>query len=335
MVLMKRRFTNRLLGVACMLLMLCLLSCDGFDEDAEDPPASSHDTTLRVLRFGEGAYSIELKPGVVNYVSDSISHAFAQVAINAVPTSEWAWVTCDDISCNNWFALSDTGTLVTIKVTNMNSVLVYSLRLIWKKFVPPPASDYGVPWASVSYGQLVDPRDQQVYKTVWIGSQHWMAQNLNYVTYGSYAYQNSLDSAAKYGRLYTWMSAMGTVGYDTILPQGDQGICPAGWHIPSDAEWATLSNTVYQEQRWPPLTFLKASVGWPSGQNGSDVYGFRVLPAGEGNPSFRSVGARTGFATSTRWGYLPKIRSLSGTSNYFEEASGQRWNWYSVRCLEN
>jgi len=96
---------------------------------------------------------------------------------------------------------------------------------------------------------LTDTRDGQQYPTVQIGTQCWMAKNLNIGTMVSgssnqtnnstiekYCYSNDANNCAIYGGLYQWNEMM---NYTTT--PGTQGICPTGWHIPTDAEWCTLS----------------------------------------------------------------------------------------------
>jgi len=108
----------------------------------------------------------------------------------------------------------------------------------------------------------------QVYKTVVIGTQTWMAENLNYNASGSECYNDGIDNCEKYGRLYNWSVA--------------KTVCPIGWHLPSSAEWDILMTKVGGSST--AGTKLKATSGWndyngKSG-NGTDDYGFAALPGG-------------------------------------------------------
>ncbi|MCQ2060497.1 MAG: fibrobacter succinogenes major paralogous domain-containing protein [Fibrobacter sp.] len=151
--------------------------------------------------------------------------------------------------------------------------------------------------SGITYGEILDTRDDQVYKVVTIGDQTWMAQNLNYApdedyvsTLGSYAwsgcYNNSADSCAKYGRLYTWEVAMDKAGcgYGESCNnsyKGTQGICPSGWHLPTYAEWDTFFTNVGGENVAGRM--LKSEEGWnyySESTKGIDYYGFSALPAG-------------------------------------------------------
>ncbi len=144
------------------------------------------------------------------------------------------------------------------------------------------------------YGTMTDERDGQVYKTVKIGDQWWMAENLNYaytdpiiMDYGlvledsaSFCYNNEPDSCAKYGRLYAWDAAMDCENniycfYDPNEDSKSRGICPEKWHIPSVNEWKTL--IAYANNF---AIDLKSTSGWLDDGNGSDVFGFNLLPAG-------------------------------------------------------
>jgi uncharacterized protein (TIGR02145 family) len=91
---------------------------------------------------------------------------------------------------------------------------------------------------------LVDVRDGQKYATACIGTQKWMAQNLNYNAPGSYSYDSIPSNGVKYGRLYPWTVAMGGAPATNANPSGVRGICPSGWHVPSYAEWMQMLNVL-------------------------------------------------------------------------------------------
>lgn|SRR5574344_137613 len=137
--------------------------------------------------------------------------------------------------------------------------------------------------STVVTGTMTDPRDGQVYKMVTIGTQTWMAQNLNYAVDSSWCYENSADSCSKYGRLYQWAAAIGVSASYNDATFGDSvnhhGVCPAGWHLPTSGEWATLGIAVGGSDSAGEK--LKSASGWYSSSgNGTDSYGFSALPAG-------------------------------------------------------
>jgi len=103
-------------------------------------------------------------------------------------------------------------------------------------------------------GTFTDPRDGKTYKTVTIGNQTWMAENLDYKEEFSQCYDQ------KYGRLYYWKTA--------------KKVCPTGWHLPSKEEWMALVNFAGD------LNKLKSTSGWNNNGNGTDNYGFSALPGG-------------------------------------------------------
>jgi uncharacterized protein (TIGR02145 family) len=113
-----------------------------------------------------------------------------------------------------------------------------------------------------------------------------MAENLNYAGAGT-CYNNSPDSCAKYGRLYDWAAAMefdsrcNTSSCTDLVQSPHQGVCPEGWHVPSNAEWTTLVNFVGGSST--AGTKLKSARGWNDGSGyipGTDDFGFSALPGG-------------------------------------------------------
>ena len=117
------------------------------------------------------------------------------------------------------------------------------------------------------YGELVDDRDGQAYKTVKIGDQWWMAENLNYEGVNSYCYNDSAEYCEEYGRLYTWERA--------------RDACPTGWRLPTREDFDTLLAAVGGDSL--AGNALKSFAGWNSAEdegNGLDSYGFSGRPAG-------------------------------------------------------
>jgi uncharacterized protein (TIGR02145 family) len=112
---------------------------------------------------------------------------------------------------------------------------------------------------------MIDSRDGQTYRTVTIGKQTWMAQNLNYETSDSYCYGDFVNNCSKYGRLYKWAVA--------------NDACPAGYHLPSPSEWITLFDAVGGTS--VAVSKLKAKNSWFNGGYETDDYGFSILPSGE------------------------------------------------------
>ena len=118
-------------------------------------------------------------------------------------------------------------------------------------------------------GSFTDKRDGKTYRTVKIGKQTWMVENLNHKTGSSVCYDNEESNCQKDGRLYDWNTALNA--------------CPAGWHLPSDAEWTALTDFVGGEETVG--TKLKSKTGWSTGKNykvATDDYGFSALPGGYG-----------------------------------------------------
>ena len=111
---------------------------------------------------------------------------------------------------------------------------------------------------------FTDTRDGQTYKTVTVGTQTWMAENLNYETANSYCYNDNSANCTKYGRLYTWGAA--------------KTACPSGWHLPDTTEWKALFTAVGGSST--AGTKLKSTSAWNNSGNGTDAFGFSALPAG-------------------------------------------------------
>ena len=166
-------------------------------------------------------------------------------------------------------------------------------------------------WSN-AIGSITDPRDGQIYRTVKIGEQIWMAENLNYESEFSYCRGDSLSNCDKYGRLYKWYSAMDA--------------CPAGWRLPTREDWDTLVSTVGNKLAGKNL---KSTMGWPDNHSGVDAYGFSVIPLKNGKSSFW---------TSTESYFLDIVSALSmNFYDWSDEASNiedMKLNNNSIRCIK-
>ena len=225
------------------------------------------------------------------------------------------------------------------------------------------------------YGILKDSRDGQEYKTVKIGEQWWMAQNLNYAYTGvpfddgrytsdstSWCYANDPANCAKYGRLYTWTAAMDSVGEWSTNGKGCgygktcsvasagsttlvRGICPEGWHLPREAECQVLLTAVGGSSTADSAgSKLKSATGWKaySGITNEDAFGFSALPAGwsyHGGYSYEGDNAY--FWSSTEWSSTEYKSNdaygmgFSFDNNYYVRLILNKDYGFSVRCLKD
>jgi uncharacterized protein (TIGR02145 family) len=199
----------------------------------------------------------------------------------------------------------------------------------------------------------------QVYNTIQIFSQCWLKENLNVGemingtigqsnngTMEKYCYNNEPDSCKKYGGMYQWNEMM---QYTT--QQGAQGICPPGWHLPTDEEWQVLQGAVDSEfgigdvawhfdgfSGFDAGTNLKTTSGWIENGNGTNLFGFSGLPGGNRTfkGDFGGVGEISNLWTSTQgpedsgwYRYIVDYLQQVGRHNAEKE------NGKNVRCLQD
>ncbi|MDR2583420.1 MAG: DUF4116 domain-containing protein [Fibromonadaceae bacterium] len=181
-------------------------------------------------------------------------------------------------------------------------------------------------------GTFTDPRDGKVYKTVKIGKQVWMAENLAYNAEGSKVYDNDESNCQKYGRLYNRHNAMKA--------------CPEGWHLPCNEEWDILINFVGGKEiardklkaksGWKERTFLGVTDG-----NGTDDFGFSALPGGIcDNGRFYCVGEIGSWWSSTLDAngngpvhFLDIMIEIGNHRSSVEKMCTEN-SWQSIRCLK-
>jgi uncharacterized protein (TIGR02145 family) len=180
---------------------------------------------------------------------------------------------------------------------------------------------------------FTDSRDGKAYKTVKIGSQTWMAENLNYKTGNSWCYANSPAGCGKYGRLYDWNTA--------------KAACPIGWHLSSREEWNVLVATAGGKDIAGKK--LKAKNGWADYEgkdvngiksgNGTDDFGFAALPGGLriSDNDFDIAEVHGGWWTSTEYSSSSNAyyRYMENYYEFVNESNNSKSAGYSVRCVRD
>ncbi len=204
-----------------------------------------------------------------------------------------------------------------------------------------------------SAGNFTDPRDNNVYKTVIIGDQVWMAENLRYlpVVNGQNARSNSEPSYyvydfdmndssvvnAKesinyitYGVLYNWHAAIAGEESSYENPSGVQGVCPPGWHLPSNAEWIQLFD--YSGGADVAGGKLKAKTHWNNPNSGAtNEYLFSALPGGEfGFFDFNEIGS-----SGNWWSSSGRCWSIDYDDIDVSWNSAAKYYGLSVRCIRD
>ena len=218
--------------------------------------------------------------------------------------------------------------------------------------------------------------DGHVYHTVQIGNQCWMKENLRTTHYANgmsinwshntssmtpYRYypDNNISNIDTYGYLYNWAAVMHGAASSTSNPSGVQGICPNGWHVPSDAEWTQMANYVSSIDDFicgNETTFiakaLAETTNWPinnsndcligNNMSTNNATGFSALPAGRctlasfGLCEYVDFGYQATFWSTTSasgdgsWG-----RYLSSDNCQFNASGYGNYSGLSVRCVKD
>jgi uncharacterized protein (TIGR02145 family) len=188
----------------------------------------------------------------------------------------------------------------------------------------------------------------QTYNIIVIGTQTWMAENLNYNATGSKCYNNQESNCNIYGRLYDWATAMGlasTCNSSTCAGQVEtphQGICPSGWHIPSNEDWDVLVKYVDPDYVSSTVnvagTKLKATSWWNINGYDLDSYGFSALLGGfyfDHNDLFHSIGNSGYWWSASEYGSDNTYCLYMNNDEYASWGIYTRRSLLSVRCLQD
>jgi uncharacterized protein (TIGR02145 family) len=218
---------------------------------------------------------------------------------------------------------------------------------------------------------FTDYRDRHIYKTVKIGDQIWMAENLNYNTNDSEYYKDNIANDDKYGKLYDWATAMdlpSSCNFNSCVSQisvKHRGICPDGWHLPNNREWTELTDLVDKNNykyKGHGIKSIMAKNGWIDHKvydgtkrdygievygNGTDDYGFAALPGGyahDCNAGRINVGIYGYWWTATECivpiKNCPSIAmAVHKTISYKLDFATNNVEWktrlYSIRCIKD
>lgn len=172
----------------------------------------------------------------------------------------------------------------------------------------------------IEYGEYLDVRDSLVYRTVQIGNQVWLAQNLNHETKDSYCYGDKVNNCLLYGRLYDWESA--------------RSICPDGWHLPDTLDFGILRDYAIENNGG-------IGVGTSLMCGKSDKFGFCSLAHGGYKPGKDGIygdNKADFYWTSVETADNQKYAQLRG---FRKEESYMIYNSYkktwllSVRCIKD
>ncbi len=233
----------------------------------------------------------------------------------------------------------------------------------------PSEGNVEIPSGDEIIKNAVTDIDGNTYDAVKLGDQVWMAENLRTTKYADgttipmgstesdvvayrYCPNNNSDNVSTYGYLYNWPAVMHNSYGSEDNPSGVQGICPNGWHVPSDAEWTQLTDYVGSQSEYVCggdnryiAKALASTTGWSSssstcypGNNPSanNATGFSAVPAGNYNGTYDYFCDFAIFWSATQ-GYsnYAYYRYVSSYDAIVDRLSGNKNNGFSVRCLRD
>ncbi|MCB9251619.1 MAG: hypothetical protein H6605_04085 [Flavobacteriales bacterium] len=248
--------------------------------------------------------------------------------------------------------VSPRGKLLTENYTTVPSPSIFLVQFFDKNYE----------FERCKMGTLTDSRDGQEYKTVTIGNQTWMAENLRYLpfvhtnkefsdaydntspAYGVYGYNGSDVNVAKskpeygvYGVIYNWWAATANQGSSSSNPSGIKGACPSNWHLPSQEEWRELAKATGLSSE--SGSKLKSKTLWDSPSTSTNEFCFSAVPGGdrlESTGNFYDLGVIGYNWTTTE--ALPLIAFSAGFSSKgpaFGSGQSSMGRGYTCRCVKD
>lgn len=292
------------------------------------------------------------------------------------------WSTIQNPTASNSHTTNGTGTgSFTSNLTGLSAGTTYYVRAYATNsvgtaygsemtFTTNSAYDGGQPCSDTP---TVTDIDGNTYNTVQIGIQCWMKENLRTTHYSDgtsiplsntisydvayrYCPYNS-SYASTYGHLYNWPAVMHNASSSNSNPSGVQGVCPAGWHVPSDAEWTQLTDYVSSKNEYLCVAYgsyiysfeiakaLASVSGWVAGTadcavgnnpSSNNATGFSAVPVGDIMTSYEGAGCLTSFWSTTQSSSLASYyRGLNFDRSGVVRGANNTYCGKSVRCLKD
>lgn len=216
--------------------------------------------------------------------------------------------------------------------------LLGTLAILWTGCEKDPTTQ-----GNGACSTITDSRDGETYSVVKIGDQCWMAENLRFNATGSWINPNNPSVA--YGCLYDWSTVMNGESSSSSSPSGVQGLCPSGWHLPSDIEWKTLEISLglsssdadlWGQYRGTHGKEMKSTTGWDNSESSANSSGFNVFPSAKYlSGFFVGLGERANFWSATEssvteaW-HRRLYDNISGVDRFYSDKT----EGFSCRCVK-
>lgn len=297
----------------------------------------------------EGIHSFKLS-GISNGVyflkiaSDTYSYSAKLISLNAVAGKETIQYIGTTLSTEKQMKLKNTDVSFDMAYTLDDYLKISGKSGIYRtvKILKPTQSQL----VTFNFVPCTDADDNN-YASLQIGGQIWMAENLNVGVrvngnqqqtnngiIEKYSYGDNIDNGNIYGGLYSWDEMM---QYQTT--EGAKGICPNGWHIPTNQEWTTLTNLLGGETEAGAKMKETTLLHWLSPNTGANnESGFSALPGGtrNSNGTFQDLGYQGKFWTSSQNNATNAVEKYLGYNNteLFSDII-DKTNGNTCRCMQN